>query len=156
MPTLWTRQGVRRVSKGKANCPQTGALITVILHPRPSPICDRLWLCNVATAAYSAGAETSGAVTAVAEMSQRRDVPVPKRSAPRRWRRNGGAEMSWSGSSPRLEKHGYSKHHHSCSPETVATVHHEGQPYASRKTSDARRSVSEKIWWIHVVHTYTQ
>jgi len=55
-------------------------------------------LCNVAAVAaataFSASAETSGAVMAGAEMSQRREVPAPKRSAPRRWRRNGAAEMS--------------------------------------------------------------
>ena len=40
--------------------------------------------------------ETSGAVTAGAEMTQHREVPAPKWSAPRRWRRNGGAETSCS------------------------------------------------------------
>ena len=45
---------------------------------------------------YVSGAETVGAETAGAEMSQRREVPAPKRWAPKWWRRNGGAEMSCS------------------------------------------------------------
>jgi len=47
-----------------------------------------------AAAAYSASAKTSSAVTAGAEMSQRRKVPAPKRLAPRWWRANGGAETA--------------------------------------------------------------
>ena len=34
MLVLWTRQGVRRVSKGKANCPQTCALNCYSIPPR--------------------------------------------------------------------------------------------------------------------------
>jgi len=53
--------------------------------------CHRSW-----SAACSTSAETSGAITASTDMSQHREVPAPKRYAPRRWRRNGGAEMSCS------------------------------------------------------------
>jgi len=91
-----TKTAQRIASRGK-NCVVTAKIAIEDFSMYRVPEVLLVPLCNAAAAtAYSARAETSGAVTAGADMSQRREVPALKRSAPRRWRRNGGAEMSCS------------------------------------------------------------